>query len=65
MLRRRRFKQTNSLEQRLAEEAARQRAAAAKLSGAKRQDAVRRARQCELSADISKWLAYPGLRPPS
>ncbi|WP_249169786.1 hypothetical protein [Bradyrhizobium liaoningense] len=64
-MQRRRFKQTRSLEQRLAEEAERLRAEAKALPpGAKREHMLRRARQAETGSHMSEWLRSPGLRPP-
>jgi hypothetical protein len=62
---RRRFIQTQSLEERLAEEAKRLRAEA-KLHppGARRDEMIRKARQAETGSHISEWLQSPGLRPP-
>ena len=62
---RRRFKQTQSLEERLAEEAKRLRAEAKLLPpGAARDELIRRARQAETGSHMSEWLRSPGLRPP-
>jgi len=62
---RHRFKQTQSLEQRLAEEAKRLRAEAKLLPpGAVRDELIRRARQAETGSHMSEWLRSPGLRPP-
>jgi hypothetical protein len=62
---RRRFRQTISLEERLAEEAKRLREAARLLPpGAVRQAALRKARQAEIGARLSEWLQSPGLKPP-
>ena len=62
---RRRFKQTQSLEERLAEEAKRLRAEAKLLPlGAARDQLIRRAREAETSSHMSEWLRSPGLRPP-
>jgi hypothetical protein len=62
---RRRFKQTISLEERLAEEAKRLREAARLLPpGAVRQAALRKARQAEIAAHLSEWLKSPGLKAP-
>jgi len=63
---RRRFKQTQSLEIRLAEEAKRLREEAKLLPpGAVREELLRRARQCETGAHMSDWLLSPGLQPPN
>ncbi|THD70779.1 MAG: hypothetical protein E7813_07115 [Bradyrhizobium sp.] len=62
---RRRFNQTRSLEERLAEEAKRLRAEAKLLPhGAKRDELIRRARQAETGSHMSAWLRSPELRPP-
>jgi len=62
---RRRFNQTQSLEERLAEEAKRLRAEAKLLPpGAARDALIRRARQAEIGSHMSEWLRSPGLRPP-
>jgi hypothetical protein len=62
---RRRFKQTLSLEERLAEEAKRLREEAKLLPpGAVREEMLRRARQAETGSQMSEWLRSPGLQPP-
>jgi hypothetical protein len=62
----RRFKQTISLEQRLAEEAKRLREEAKKLPpGPARDDLLRKARQTEIGAHMSEWITSPGLQPPT
>jgi hypothetical protein len=62
---RRRFNQTQSLEERLAEEAKRLRAKAKLLPpGAIRDTLIRKARQAETGSHLSEWLSSPGLRPP-
>jgi hypothetical protein len=62
---RRRFKQTQSLEVRLAEEAKRLREDAKLLPpGAERDEMIRKARQAEIAAHVNEWLTSPGLRPP-
>lgn len=59
---RRRFKQTQSLEQRLAEEAIRLRAQARLFPpGAERDDLARKARQAETGSRMSEWLRSSGL----
>ena len=61
---RRRFKQTQSLEERLAEEAKRLREQAKLLPpGALREDTVRKARQAETGSHTVEWLPSPGLWP--
>ena len=65
MQQRRRFKQTVSFEDRLAQEAERAKAAAEILpDGAERDLLLKRARQAEAAAHINEWLSSPGLRPP-
>jgi hypothetical protein len=65
MQKRRRFKQTVSLEERLAEEARRLREEAELLPhGPVRDEALRRARQAETGSHMSEWLRSPGLQPP-
>jgi hypothetical protein len=65
MVKRRRFKQTDTLEERLAEHAKRLREEANLLRpGALRDDIIRRARQAETGAHMSEWLTSPGLQPP-
>jgi hypothetical protein len=64
-MQRRRFNQTQSLEDRLAEEAKRLREQARLLKpGAARNELIRKAEQAETGAHISEWLNSPGLRPP-
>ena len=64
-MKRRRFKQTQYLELRLAEEAKRLREEAKLLPpGAAREELLRRARQAETGAHMSDWLGSPGLQPP-
>ena len=62
---RRRVKQIQSLEDRLAEEAKRLREKAKSLPpGAARETLLRKARQAETGSHISEWLRSPGLKPP-
>lgn len=64
-MKRRRFKQTLSLEERLAEEARRLREEAEFLPhGPIREEALRKARQAETGSHISEWLRSPELQPP-
>jgi hypothetical protein len=66
MLKRRRFKQTLSLGDRLADEAARLRRQAASLPhGAEREELLRRARQAVTAMKVNEWLSSPGLQPPT
>jgi hypothetical protein len=63
-MQRRRFKQNESLEERLAEEAKRLRAEAKLLPpGATRDELIRRARQAETGSHMSEWLRSPSLQP--
>ena len=66
MEQRRRFKQTQSLEERLATEAKRLREEAKALApGIARESLLRKARQTETASHMSEWLSSPGLRSPS
>lgn len=65
MQRRRRFKQTQSLETRLAEAAKRLREEARKLPpGSEQADLLRKAREDEMVAQMAGWISSPGLQPP-
>ena len=65
MQKRRRVKQTRSLEERLAEEAKRLREQANSLPpGVERDHALRKARQAETGSHMSEWMTSPGLKPP-
>jgi hypothetical protein len=65
MTERKRIKQTESLEQRLIEEARRLRAQAKLLRpGAVRDDVIRKARQAEVGSHMSEWLRSAELQPP-
>jgi hypothetical protein len=65
MQHRRRFNYTESLEQRLANEAQRLRKEAKGTPpGVERDRLLRRARQAETASHMSKWLRSPGLQPP-
>ena len=62
---RRRFKQTDTLKDRCANEARRLRQSARLLRpGPEREAAIRKARQMDVAAHISDWLRSPGLRAP-
>jgi hypothetical protein len=64
-MQRRHFKQIQSLEERLSEEAKRLRAEAKMLPpGAARDEMIRKARQAETAFHMNEWLTSPGLRPP-
>ena len=66
MKKRRRFKQTLFLEQRLADQAKHLREKAELLPpGAVRDAAMRRVRQAEAASHISEWLKSPGLSAPT
>jgi hypothetical protein len=73
---RRRFKQTQTLEERLSEEAKRLRDLSEEAKrlreetkllppGAKRDELIRKARQADTGSHMSEWLRSPGLRPPA
>ena len=65
MQKRRRFMQTVSLEERLAQEAERLREEAKKLPhGPEREILLRTARQAKTGSYMSEWLRPPGLYPP-
>ncbi|TGN90919.1 hypothetical protein EOW77_0003540 [Bradyrhizobium yuanmingense] len=62
---RQKVKQTRSLEERMAEQAADLKERANQLpAGAERESLLRRARLAETGAHISDWLRSPGLQPP-
>jgi hypothetical protein len=64
-MQRRRFKQTLTLEARLAEVAKRLRAEAKLLPPcAEREELIRKARHAEAASHMNEWLTSPGLRPP-
>ncbi|WP_080890989.1 MULTISPECIES: hypothetical protein [Bradyrhizobium] len=66
VIKRRRFKQTQTLEERLADEAMRLRAQAKTLPPcAEREALLKRARQDETAAHLSEWLSSPGLQSPT
>lgn len=65
MIKRRRFKQPDVLEVRLAKEAEKLREEARDTPpGFQRQQLLRRARQAEVGAHMSEWLRSPGLQSP-
>jgi hypothetical protein len=65
MKQRRRFKQTESLEDRLGKEAERLKEQARELPhGPEREILLRKARQAETGSHMSEWLRSPGLQPP-
>ena len=60
---RRRFKQTQSLEERLVGEATRWREQAKSLPpGTDRETLIRKAREAETASRMSEWLESPGLQ---
>ena len=62
---RRRFKQTESFEQRLSQQAAKLRKQAQDTApGMAREQLIRMARQAETASHMSEWLRSPGLQPP-
>ncbi|MFG3591037.1 hypothetical protein [Bradyrhizobium sp. RDI18] len=66
MMKRRRFKQTSSLEERLAERANEIRAQAEALppGSIERERLELQARQADTVSHINEWLTSPGLQPP-
>lgn len=65
IIKRRRFKQSKSLEERLADEAMRLRAQADLLRpGSRREGLLKKAHQCETGSHISEWLRSSELQPP-
>jgi hypothetical protein len=65
MIKRRRVKQSQTLDERCANEARRLREAAHLLPpGAVREAALRKARQMETASHMSEWLRSPGLQAP-
>jgi hypothetical protein len=65
-MKRRRFKQTELLEERLGKEAIRLREQAKLLSpGIERERLLRLARQADVGANMSEWLRSPGLQSPT
>lgn len=65
LIKRRRFKQTKSLKERLLEQAEKLREEAILLpSVADREAALKKARQIEAAAHMDDWLNSPGLQPP-
>ncbi len=66
MIKRNRRKQTQSLEQRLAEEAIRLRQQAGLLpAGFEREQLLRKVRQAEAASRMTEWLTSPGLQAPT
>ncbi|BBC03342.1 MULTISPECIES: hypothetical protein [Bradyrhizobium] len=62
---RRRFKQTVTLEGRLADEAKRIRDEANKLPpGPEQAELLRKARESEMAAEVAGWITSRGLQPP-
>jgi hypothetical protein len=65
MQRRRRFKHTLTLEERLAEEAKRLREEAKKLPpGPEQASLLRKARETDMVVRMAEWITSPGLQPP-
>lgn len=65
MIKRRRFKQTSSLKDRLAAFAKVARERALNLpAGTLRDDMLRKARQADTAAHLDEWVNSPGLQPP-
>ncbi|MCC8961496.1 hypothetical protein H8A95_03970 [Bradyrhizobium sp. Pear76] len=62
---RRRFKQTETLQQRLAEFAAENLKRASNMpAGVERDNLIKRARQANAAAHIDEWISSPGLQSP-
>ena len=65
MIKRRRFKQTVSFQDRLRAFAKEARERAASLpAGLLRDDMLRKARQADTAANLDSWMDSPGLQPP-
>lgn len=65
MQKRRRFKQTETLDERLAREAERLRAEVQEMPpGLEREHLLRKAKQAETASHMNDWLRSPGLQPP-
>jgi len=66
MLKRRRFKHTNSLSDRLMQDVEHlQKLLATVKPGQERDDIIRRIRRNETASHIEEWLRSPGLQPPT
>lgn len=66
MQKRRRFRHTTTLEERLADEAGQLRHKAETLpAGAEKEGLLRKARQCDIASHLTEWLNSPGLRQPT
>ena len=66
VIKRRRFKQSQSLHERLCDEAQRLRALAQELPvGDEKHFALKKARQAETASHIEEWIRSPGLQPPT
>jgi hypothetical protein len=64
-MQRRRLKQTQSLEERLAEEADRLRKEAGAMpADSEHAELIRRARRAETDSHMNQWSTSPGLQPP-
>ena len=62
---RRRFRQTITLEERLADEAKRLRDEAKKLPpGPEQAELLRKARENDVVSEVAGWITSPGLQPP-
>ena len=66
MQRRRRFKQTTSLQDRLASFAEELKAKASRLrAGSEQADLLKKVRQADTASEIDEWVNSPGLKPPN
>ena len=65
MSKRRRYKQTTPLQDRLASFAEEAREKASRLpEGCEKEDMLRKARQADTAAHLDDWMSSPGLQPP-
>jgi hypothetical protein len=65
-MKRRLFKHTMTLEQRLVQQAERLRQEAKRARpGIERETMIRRARQAEIALHVTEWLSSPGLKAPT
>lgn len=64
MLKRRRFRHTTSLKDRLTAFAEQARARAKSVMGPEREELLKKARRADTAAHIDDWANSPGLQPP-
>ncbi|MHC2252820.1 hypothetical protein [Bradyrhizobium embrapense] len=66
MKKRRRFRQAETLQERLRKFAAQSREQAKQMpAGAEREQLVKKARQAETAAHLDEWMSSPGLQSPT